>query len=134
MLNPFSKEKLVRDKLNGIMTPSDPKFRLDLLVNAYNQYPAIKIRITNYNIYCSLFFSEKDLIFDPYHLGKVGDRIENNFFALKLTNSTESGDYYKILKKHFEYLWSNSVEFEVFLKKHKNDFLPQYGAINLRSR
>lgn len=49
------------------------------------------------------------MIYDPYHLGKIGDRIENNFIALEFKNDNEN---YNILKNHFNNSWSLSKSIE----------------------
>jgi hypothetical protein len=134
LLDPFHKEKKYRDKLNKIATSFDPKFRFDLLINLYNQYPNVNIRIAKQNIYCSLFFSEKEMIYDPYHMGKVGDRLENNFFNLRIGISNTTNNYYYVLKRHFDYLWSMSEEFESFVANRSSDLLSPHEQIRVRSR
>lgn len=134
LLDPFNKEKKFRDKLNKIGSSFDPKFRLDLLINLYNTYPNVSIRIAKQNIYCSIFFSDKEMIYDPYHMGRVGDRLENNFFNIRIENLNSVNDYYLVLNRHFEYLWSMSDEFETFVENHSSDLLPSHKRIKVRSR
>jgi hypothetical protein len=123
LMNPFCKEKEVRDRLNSIATPYDTKSRLDLVIDLYNRYPNFNVRFTSYSIYCAVFFSEDEMIYDPYHLGKVGDRIENYFIAFRIKRMRDDrGDipssYFNILKQHFEFLWSTSEDLEQFIKKY----------------
>lgn len=134
LMDPFQKEKKYRDKLNSISTSLDPKFRFDLLVNLYNRYSNANIRIAAQNIYCSVFFSEKEMIYDPYHLGKIGDRLENNFFALRIANSENTINYYHILKQHFEYLWSTSEDFESFVKRQHSNLVIPYKKVEIKHR
>ena len=122
ILNPFCAEREVRDRLNNISTQYDSKFRPDLLVALYNRFPNVSIRFTSHNIYCAVFFSETEMMYDPYHLGKVEDRIENYFIAIKFINRTDLAprhSYYKILERHFEFLWDTSEDIEVFFRKYE---------------
>lgn len=141
LMNPFCHEKHVRDELNYGSIPFDPRFRFDLLYDLYNRYTNADIKITSLNIYCTLFFTEEEMIYDPYHLGKIGDRLENNFFAFRFKNiSTTSShigshDYYDILKKHFEYLWLTAEGFEGFLQNHKNEIQnTQFKSLEIHAR
>jgi len=62
------------------------------------------------------------MMYDPYHLGKVEDRIENYFMAIKFINRTDLAprhSYYKILERHFEFLWDTSEDIEVFFRKYE---------------
>lgn len=123
LLNPFCQEKKLRMKLNYDSSTLDPKLKLELLIDLYNTFDNVNIRFSSNNIYCSLFFSDDEMIYDPYHLGKVGDRLENNFFALMLKRisdrpgASSEYSYFSLLKEHFEYLWSTADDFEVFLKR-----------------
>ncbi len=134
LMDPFHKEKRYRDKLNSISTSFDPKFRFDLLVNLYNRYPSASIKVVTQNIYCINFFSEKEMIYDPYHLGKISDRLENNFFALRIANSEDPNNYYKVLKRHFEHLWSISEDFENFTKRQHANLVIPYKKVDVKAR
>jgi hypothetical protein len=60
------------------------------------------------------------MVYDPYHLGKVEDRIENYFMAFKMRDTPVARhSYYRILAQHFENLWVASDSLEVFLRKHE---------------
>lgn len=141
IMNPFCNEKRVRDSLNYGPISFDPRFRLDILVSLYNRYRNVDIRIVSHNIYCTLFFSEEEMIYDPYHLGKVGDRLENNFFAFRLrdisidTPHSATCGYFNLLKNHFEYLWLNADSFELFLKAYAEELKSsQYKPTPINSR
>lgn len=115
--DPFCEEKVVRDRLNTAGNRPDSKFRFDLLANLHNTYSNVKIKFTASNVYCALFFTEKELIYDPYHLGKVEDRIENYFLSFRVIAQEMRGDghpYYRILRSHFEALWSSAEDIETF--------------------
>jgi hypothetical protein len=60
------------------------------------------------------------MIYDPYHLGQVYDRLENRFFALRIDDKvSETGSsYFRQLRNHFEYLWRTGTTWEDFAKAH----------------
>ncbi len=108
LINPYSENKQIRNRLNNIMAEMDRKLDLENLKKINDKYENLEIRFTD-QIYCSLFFTDKYMIYDPYHLGKTGDRIENNFIAIELKNDNEN---YNILKSHFNNSWSLSKSIE----------------------
>lgn len=119
LLDPTSKDKKTRDLLNEVSTDVDRKFPIDQLTKLKKNYPNIEIRLTDNCLYCALFFSETEMIYDPYHMGKVGDRIENHFIALnfKKHDPTVHGtSYFALLKNHFEYNWINAKKLEEVLQ------------------
>lgn len=111
LINPYSENKKIRNLLNNITGEMDRKLDIENLKKIRTKYENLEIRFTD-QIYCSLFFTDKYMIYDPYHLGKTGDRIENNFIALELKNDNEN---YNILKSHFNNSWSLSKSFEDIL-------------------
>ncbi|WP_350287746.1 hypothetical protein [uncultured Croceitalea sp.] len=108
LVNPTCKNKKVRNRLNNIEGETDRKLDLANLKQLNDKYDNLEIRFTN-QIYCSLFFTDKYMIYDPYHLGKVGDRIENNFIAIEFESDNQN---YNILKSHFNNSWSLSKDFD----------------------
>lgn len=108
LINPYSENKKVRNRLNNITGVIDRKLDLENLKNINDKYENLEIRFTD-QIYCSLFFTDKYMVYDPYHLGKIGDRIENNFIAIEFKNDNEN---YNILKNHFNNSWSLSKSIE----------------------
>ncbi len=108
LVDPFSDNKKVRNKLNNILGETDRKLDIENLRSINNKYENLEIRFTD-QIYCSLFITDKFMIYDPYHLGKTGDRIENNFLALELRNDNSN---YNTLKSHFNNSWAISKSFE----------------------
>jgi hypothetical protein len=125
LLSPFSPEKRLRDELNAVGPPPDSKLSLAALISLHNDYPTAHVRFSPHAIYSAVFFSESDMIWDPYHLGKVGDRIENHFIALQLRRSrvAPGTPYFEILRSHFEALWARSEDIETFLANHSNALL-----------
>ena len=122
IINPFSEVKRIRNKLNNIKGNLDPKLNLQRLNYLNEKYDGITVRFTN-ELYCSIFYTDNYLIFDPYHLGKLGNRLENYFFAIDF----ESNSYgYAMLKNHFETSWENSMSFDEFKKEFdpNGDIIP----------
>ncbi|MCE9620089.1 MAG: hypothetical protein K8R92_09265 [Planctomycetes bacterium] len=121
--NPFCREKQVRDHLNDV-TRFDSKLRIDLMIQLYNRYNNFDVRFTDTSIYCAVFFTQTDMIYDPYHLGKLGNRIENYFVSFHLARhkiAPSGHSYYEILKQHFEYLWKeDSLGLEDFCDSHQS--------------
>lgn len=123
IINPFSESKITRNKLNNVKGEIDPKLNLQRLDSLNSRYKNLVIRFTN-EIYCSVFYTDSYLIYDPYHLGVTENRLENYFLAFDFT----SGSYgYRILKNHFETSWENALTFEEFQSKHdpNNLLMPQ---------
>lgn len=112
LINPYSENKKIRNRLNNIKGEIDRKLDIENLKKINDKYENLEIRFTD-QIYCSLFFTDKYMIYDPYHLGKTGDRIENNFIALEFKNDNEN---YNVLKSHFNNSWSLSKSIEEILQ------------------
>jgi len=132
LLNPFCREKEIRNRINALSDRGDSKLGLDTLTILYNRYPNLDIRLSSYNIYCAVFFTQSEMIYDPYHLGKAGDAIENNFFALHITTpigAPHGHAYYSLLRAHFDFLWNTAQPLEVFVQEHT----PQLQAAGLQS-
>ena len=138
IMDPLCEEKAIRNKINGIDSAWDSKLDFRRLIELYNDYQNINIKVYSGNIYCALFFSESDMIYDPYHLGKVSNRIENYFISFHYKNQPHddgSFSYYEILKKHFEYIWLNSESLEKYLEKNlQNVVNGDVSEIKIQSR
>ena len=122
LTNPFCESKQIRNKLNNVTTKIDPKLKLDVIYNLYKNYGRFDIKFTN-EVYCSLFFSESEMIYDPYHLGKTEDRLENYFLAfyIKQLQTDNNFSYYNVLKSHFDYLWSNGINLQEFVDNYSTE-------------
>jgi len=107
LIDPNCTNKQVRNSLNNT-DGIDRKLDIEGLVTLNNKYENLEIRFTD-QVYCSLFFTDKYMIYDPYHLGKISDRIENNFIALEFKRDNRN---YNILKSHFDNCWKLSKLFE----------------------
>ncbi|MDQ5844870.1 MAG: hypothetical protein M3539_06190 [Acidobacteriota bacterium] len=133
LTNPFCESKQVRNSLNMVDTEVDPKLNLMVVRQLRNKYPHFEVRFTN-EVYCSLFFSEKEMMYDPYHLGQVNERLENQFVAFRVRNVTldKAVSCYTQLRRHFEFLWSNGVDFDSFISLHREQ-LKAHIDINVTS-
>jgi len=112
LIDPFSENKNVRNRLNNISAAMDRKLDLENLKKINERYQNLEIRFTD-QVYCSLFITDKYMIYDPYHLGKMGDRIENNFIAIEFRNDNPN---YNILKSHFTNSWEIAKSFKEVVK------------------
>lgn len=123
LTDPYSEAKRIRNELNGVSSEIDPKLDLDNLALALVRYPKLEVRFTD-QVYCSVFFTESEMIYDPYHLGQVYDRLENRFFALRLDDKVEvkGASYYRQLKGHFDYLWEAGTAWDGFRAAHPHLF------------
>lgn len=116
LMNPYCTNKKVRNNINyrdGI----DRKLNIEGLISLNEKYENLEIRFTD-EAYCSLFFTENYMIYDPYHLGKISERIENNFIAIEFHRNNRN---YNILKSHFDNCWKYSKSFEEVIKYEKNN-------------
>ena len=124
LTDPFSASKALRNQLNGVRSLLDPKLDLTNIIRLTKRYPAFEVRLTT-EVYCSVFYSDTEMVYDPYHLGAVGDRLENRFFALQLSPVHEGGpSYFDQLRSHFEFLWRTGQPLEDFLARHRNQLAP----------
>lgn len=114
LIDPYCENKKIRNKLNGV-DQTDRKLDQINLLSLNSKYDNLEIRFTN-QPYCSLFFTDKYMIYDPYHLGKTADRIENNFIAIEFRNDNPN---YNILKSHFNNCWTLSRPLEEVIKNDK---------------
>ena len=122
IINPFSEGKIKRNNLNRITAPIDPKLNLYRLKFLNDHYENLTIKFTQ-DIYCSLFFTDKYLIYDPYHLGKSEGRLENYFIAIDFDSDSYG---YRVLKNHFEASWEDALTFEQFKTQYdkENQLMP----------
>lgn len=93
------------------------------LVDLLKYHPSIEIRVTDAAVNCSLFFTSQSVYYDPYLWARHDAAIatENNFWVFEfqpipsyMTNAIKY-DCYKLLEKHFEFLWDHSKPLEEIL-------------------
>ncbi|MGY1804379.1 hypothetical protein ACI78T_13965 [Blastococcus sp. SYSU D00922] len=125
LTDPFSDSKKLRNRLNGVRTLLDPKLDLANVIRLTQRYSNFEVRLTT-EVYCSVFYSDHEMIYDPYHLGAVGDRLENVFFALQLspTHGRAGPSYFDQLRSHFEFLWREGQTLHDFVAQHREDLAP----------
>jgi hypothetical protein len=130
LVNPFSPAKQVRNKRNNVRSIIDPKLRLDLIGSVLRQYESVEVRFTD-EVYSSLFITDKEMIYDPYHLGKAADRIENYFLAIHIqrVDENERRDFYQLLKDHFEFLWASGLRLPQFVARYEKELEPELSAL-----
>lgn len=111
LLDPYSKEKGFRNQINVGGESPDSKVNIANLIKLHNAYPGLEIRFAQYGMHATVFATERCLFFDPYHVGTVGDRIENRSFALRIepADPNEGVGLYRLFKSHFDTLWRSSI-------------------------
>ncbi|MFV9832169.1 MULTISPECIES: hypothetical protein [Bacillus subtilis group] len=107
LINPECENKIVRNKLNN-SNGVDRKLNFEELKALVSKYETLEIRFTD-QVYNTLFFTNDYMIYDPYHLGKTSERLENNFVAIEFDSGSNN---YKTMKSHFDYCWKNSKSIE----------------------
>jgi hypothetical protein len=134
LLDPFSPEKALRNRVNLGGDQQDHKINLPNLVKLHNSYPTLDIRFVKYGMHATVFATEQWLFFDPYHVGRVGERIENRSFCLKIkpTQPADGVGFYQLFKAHFESLWLASDSFEDWAAAAQDKLPPDLTAIKPR--
>ena len=112
LLDPFSEEKRFRNTMNVGGERFDSKMNLASIIKLYNQYPNLEIRFAKNGMHATVFATEDCLVFDPYQVGVIGDRIENRSFSMKIVKSEpkQGVGLYRLFKSHFDTLWRSSIE------------------------
>jgi hypothetical protein len=90
-----------------------------------NELPNVSIKVTDYPINCSLFFTSEYVLYDPYLWGSPLRGVvptENNFWVFEFTAVDDRKyDCYRILESHFEFLLnSGSIELRTALEKYSD--------------
>lgn len=121
LLEPFCSSKKIRNDRNQVRSSIDPKLKLEAIATICKSYDNVEVRFTN-EPYCSLFFTDNEMIYDPYHLGQAGERIENYFLAIMFERKDgNKRNFYNLLKDHFDYLWSNGIRMNDFIRKYNTE-------------
>ncbi|MFD2924210.1 hypothetical protein [Halobacillus naozhouensis] len=111
LINPYCDNKSIRNEMNNV-EGADRKLDIENIIKLMKRYENLEIKFTD-QVYCSLFFTDKYMIYDPYHLGKIADRIENNFIAIEFNCDNRN---YNILKSHFNNCWKYALSFKEVIK------------------
>lgn len=116
IIDPLCSSKQLRNQVNRVEGKIDPKLRIDILKNLERDYgPRVEVRFTS-EIYCSVFITDKAIIYDPYHIGREDRRIENYFIAMQISNVGEAKAYW-LLRSHFDTLWNCAESFKAWQQR-----------------
>lgn len=134
LLDPYSEEKLFRNKINVSGENFDSKINIENLIKLQNKYKNIEIKFAKNGMHATVFATENSLFFDPYQVGAVSDRIENRSFCLKMEikSPIEGVGLYRLFRSHFETLWRSSVSFQDWLLDSKDKLPPNLPNLNPR--
>lgn len=122
LLDPFSKNKKQRNKLNIQGDSYDSKLDIANLINLSNKYQNLEIKFIKNGMYSTIFSTNDELFFDPYHIGVIGSKIESKTFCLKFSRTENERDLYTIFKAHFEVLWKESINLKSWLAKNEKKY------------
>ena len=104
--DPDSPTAEIRSRAQGRTTQQVfEKFPFRRLVEIYNKHPNVEIRFTD-SVYCSLFFTDKGMFYDPYHLGMWRAGWPENQFVVGYVKPRIT-HYHEMLSNHFEFLWND---------------------------
>lgn len=126
LLDPFCDERNARNQINVEGEVDDSKLPLGDMIRASNEYPDLEVRFTKTGMTCTVFITNEEAYFDPYHLAADGGRITNRFFcfrARKMQAPQGLADY-EILSRHFEALWRVSTPLQQWLQEHRDELPP----------
>ncbi|MDZ7734479.1 MAG: hypothetical protein U5R31_16650 [Acidimicrobiia bacterium] len=123
ILSPFREEKRLRDRRNESGDVVDSKLRLEQIARIAAEYENFSVKVSYSNIYAAVFFSERAMTYDPYHLGKLTTRIENRFICLAFDKTDDTADpdgaYFRSLTSHFEFLWGEAQPLDQFVRANE---------------
>ena len=133
LLDPCCDERALRNAVNVAGERDDSKLPLSDIIRASNDFPNLEIRFASRGMSCSVFITEDEAYFDPYHLAEDGGRISNRFLCLKMikTNVPQGVSNYEMVRRHFDALWAASTPLPNWIEANheRMDALPK-----LRSR
>jgi hypothetical protein len=126
LLDLFSAERGARNQINVEGEADDAKVPLGDIIRASNQYPDLEVRFTQTGMTCTVFITNDEAYFDPYHLAPDGGRITNRFLCLRMRKMQPAQGLanYEILSRHFETLWRTSTPLQDWLREHDGDLPP----------
>ena len=134
LLDPYSAEKRFRNQINVGGESFDSKVNIANLIKLHNTYPGLEIRFAPQGMHVTVFATERCLFLDPYHVGTVGERIENRSFAIRIepADPKEGVGLYRLFKSHFDTLWRTSQSFSQWVEKSREDLPPNLPHVNVR--
>lgn len=132
LLDPFCDERALRNSVNAAGERDDNKLPLGDIIRASNDFPHLEIRFADRGMSCSVFITEDEAYFDPYHLAEDGGRISNRFMCLKMRKTAvlEGVSNYEMVRRHFDALWAASTPMADWLENNheRMDILPELFA------
>ena len=134
LTNPFCESKQLRNRLNGVETAVDPKLNLAVVGKLAQKYPHFEVRFSN-ELYCSVFYTEHEMMYDPYHVGAANERLENYFVTLRIARQgrdPQGVQYYTQLQRHFDNLWRIAISYEDLIT-HYSQEIQQAQILKLTS-
>lgn len=125
LLDPFSQEKELRNRINVAGEIEDSKLPLGDIIRASNQFPNLDVRFVNAGMSCTVFMTSDEAYFDPYHLAPDGGRIANLFMCLKIRKAQplQGLSNFEVLSRHFEVLWEEATPLGRWVDRYR-DALP----------
>lgn len=134
LLDPFCHERALRNSVNVAGERDDNKLPLGDIIRAANDFPHLEVRFVDRGMSCTVFITEEEAYFDPYHLAEDGGRISNRFICLKMrkTNVPQGMSNYEMVRRHFDALWAASTPLPSWMEANRErmDVLPELQARN----
>ena len=119
LLNPYSKNKQLRNRLNTKGDSFDSRVDISSLILLSNKFPTLEIKFVDEGMYTTIFATEKNLFFDPYHIGVMGYGIEDRTFCMNFEPTEEEGkNIYSIFRAHFNTLWKEANSLKDWLAEN----------------
>ncbi|MDU0362490.1 hypothetical protein RWK44_19000 [Rhizobium sp. 25PS6] len=111
LLDPFCEERSLRNTVNAAGERDDSKLPMGDIIRASNEFPHLEVRFADKGMTCSVFITQEEAYFDPYHLAEDGGRISNRFMCLKMskTGVPQGISNYEMMRRHFDTLWIAST-------------------------
>lgn len=132
LLDPFCAERALRNTVNAAGEREDSKLPLGDIIRASNDFPHLEVRFAESGMTCSVFITQDELYFDPYHLAEDGGRISNRFMCLRMsrTDVPQGISNYEMMSRHFDTLWEASMPLPDWLNRNKDKIgsLPELRA------
>lgn len=133
LLDPFSAEKAVRNRVNLAGELFDAKLPLGDIIRQCNEFSDLEVRFASAGMTCSVFITNDVAYFDPYHLAPDGGRISNLFLCLRFRKmKIDTGlSNFELASRHFDQIWQQSIPLENWLEKYKGqlDQLPKFSPL-----
>ncbi|MER8961105.1 hypothetical protein [Mesorhizobium sp. M0701] len=122
LLDPFCKERALRNSVNVAGERDDSKLPFGDIIRACNEFSNLEVRFVDAGMSCSVFITQDEAYFDPYHLAEDGGRISNRFMCLKMRKGDvpQGISNYEMMGRHFDALWKASIPLEDWLNKNSH--------------